>query len=84
MTDDRALQNDLVACASATIPSNQNNIGGRAEDGDPDRGIQHPFGPSREGEYHGPWDKAALDLWKMMICTLMRHYAAGPEPSLVT
>ena len=82
MTDDKALQDDLVVCAPAAIPSNQKNIGGRAEDGDPGRGIRYPFGPSREGEYHAPWDKAVLDQWKMMICTVMRHHAAGPEARL--
>jgi|TARA_B100000959_G_scaffold273337_1_gene323748 hypothetical protein len=36
----------------------------------------------REGEYHAPWDKAALDQWKMMICTLMRYHAADPGARL--
>jgi hypothetical protein len=77
------LQDDLVACApSAPSPATERTSAGAPEDGGSGRGIQYPFGPSREDEYHAPWDKVALDQWKMMICILMRHHAADPGARL--
>ena len=68
--------------ARAAIPDNPKNLGGVDEAGNPGRGIQYPFKPPREGEYHAPWDEVALAPWKMVIRDLMRHHAADPTARL--
>jgi hypothetical protein len=68
--------------ARAAIPNNPKNIAARDDRGRPGRGIQVPFKRPRPGEYHAPWDEAALAPWKQTILSLLRHHARDPEARL--
>lgn len=68
--------------ARAAIPNNPKNITARDEHGNPGRGIQYPFKRPEPGEYHADWDAAALDPWKQVIRSLLRHHANDPKGTL--
>lgn len=68
--------------ARAAIPANPKNIAARDEIGNPGRGIQYPFKRPTPGEYHAEWSEDALEPWKQVMRSLMRHHANDPESRL--
>ncbi len=61
--------------ARAAIPNNPLNTAATGPDGKPGRGIQYPFVEPGPGQYHAEWDADALEPWKQVIRSLLRHHA---------
>ena len=70
------------AHARPAVPNNPRNIWARHPDGSFGRGVQVPFLPPAPGEWHAPWDEAALEPWKEVVRQLFAHHAADPESRL--
>ncbi len=70
------------AHARPAIPNNPPNIWGRHPDGRVGRGVQVPFLEPAEGEWHAPWDAAALEPWKEVLRHLLAHHATDPASPL--
>ena len=68
--------------ARTAIPNNPRNTLATDENGVPGRGIQYPFKPPAQDEYHAPWDVQKLEPWKEVVRQLMRHHAADPNGHL--
>lgn len=68
--------------ARAAVPNNPKNTPAHHPDGTVGRGIQYPFVEPGPGDYHAPWDPAALEPWKEGIRILMRHHARDPHGKL--
>lgn len=80
------------AHARSTVPNNPRNVTGRHASLETlpssrhprdlvGRGVQYPFVAPRAGEWHAPWDAAALDPWKEVARQLVAHHcthAASP------
>ncbi len=70
------------AHARPAIPNNPRNVWARHPDGSLGRGIQVPFLAPAPGEWHSPWDEAALEPWKEVLRRLFRHHAGDPASRL--
>ena len=68
--------------ARAAVPNNPKNTAATDGDGTPGRGIQYPFKKPAPGEYHAPWEEAALEPWKEVIRILLRYHAADDNGTL--
>ena len=68
--------------ARAAIPANPKNTAATGEDGKPGRGIQYPFVQPKPGEYHAEWREEALEPWKQVVRSLLRHHAADASGQL--
>ncbi len=81
---ERWINANLVAHAHArpAVPNNPINVLGRHPDGSPGRGIQYPFTRPAPGAWHAPWDEAALEPWKHVMRSLLRHHARNPHSRL--
>lgn len=71
--------------ARSTVPDNPRNLTGRHGSLDTlpssrhprelvGRGVQYPFVAPREGEWHAPWDVAALEPWKEVVRQLVAYH----------
>jgi hypothetical protein len=86
------------AHARCTVPNNPPNVTGRHASLDSlpssrhprdlvGRGVQYPFVAPRPGEYHAPWDGAALEPWKEVVRQLVAYHRtceASPLRSIST
>lgn len=82
---ERWIRKDLVGHAHArpAVPNNPLNIWGRHPNGQTGRGIQYPFTRPRPGCWHSDWSETALEPWKQVLRSLMRHHAShGKRPVL--
>jgi hypothetical protein len=81
---DRWIERGLVwhAHARAAVPNNPRNIMAQHPDGTVGRGIQYPFKRPGPGEYHAPWDEAALEPWKLVVQRLVAHHECVPNDPL--
>lgn len=70
------------AHARPAVPNNPPNIMAHHPDGRVGRGVQVPFLPPAPGEYHAPWNEAALEPWKAVLRHLFAHHAADPKSPL--
>lgn len=68
--------------ARAAIPNNPRNTLAHDDKGRPGRGIQYPFRPPAEGEYHAEWSAARLEPWKEVMRSLMRYHRDDPDARL--
>jgi hypothetical protein len=70
------------AHARPAVPNNPENIWARHPNGKFGRGVQYPFLRPAEGEWHAPWNEAALEPWKQVLRRLFAHHAANPASPL--
>ncbi len=68
--------------ARAAIPNNPKNTSATGPDGKPGRGIQYPFVEPKPGQYHAEWREEALEPWKEVVRSLLRHHAADDGAEL--
>lgn len=79
--------------ARATVPNNPPNVLARHPSLDSlpsslhprdlvGRGVQYPFIEPQAGEWHSPWDGAALEPWKEVVRQLARYHRASPTSAL--
>jgi len=50
--------------------------------GEPGRGILYPFEEPAPGEWHSPWDDAALDCTRAVVRKVLQHHASTPDSRL--
>jgi hypothetical protein len=50
--------------------------------GEPGRGILYPFEEPGPGEWHSPWESAALDCTRAVVRKVLRHHARTPASGL--
>jgi hypothetical protein len=71
--------------ARSTVPNNPRNVTGRHASLEAlpssrhprdlvGRGVQYPFVAPRAGEWHAPWDAAALEPWKVVVRQLVAYH----------
>jgi hypothetical protein len=66
------------AHARPAAPNNPINLWARHPDGRPGRGIQYPFMQPAPGTWHSAWHACALEPWKQVMRSLLRHHATDP------
>ena len=78
---ERWIRQDLVGHAHArpAVPNNPLNVWGRHPNGQAGRGIQYPFTRPPPGCWHSEWSESALQPWKQVMRSLLRHHAGHGE-----